>query len=69
MLYWDHHTDELNAEDTRGFHKRAEYQWQDEYRYLVDTDGREGPDGFLLRVGDLSKCTLLLTNREIQEQA
>ena len=52
--------------DKVGFYKRSTYEFQSEYRFLVDSDvSPESP--FWLEVGDLSDITMIMTPEEFNE--
>ena len=54
--------------DKVGFYKRSTYEFQNEYRFLVDSDvSPESP--FWLEVGDLSDITMIMTPEEFNESA
>ena len=50
-----------------GFMKRGAFEWQSEYRILVDT-GRSEPSPHVLNVGDLSDIALRLATSEFNDQ-
>ena len=50
-----------------GFMKRKAFEWQSEYRILVDI-GRSEPSPHVLEVGDLSDIVVRLTTSEFNDQ-